>query len=96
MTSVAGLRDFGISFDEEISLPRSDIILKLAISDPEKLWRAAARRLEVTGLGKDDLEDTIGSIDDPQIEDCLIAVMMPFQVEGCDLVEFQVQAASAG
>ncbi len=96
MTSVVGLRNFGIGIEDEISLPRSDIILKLMISDPERLWRAAAQRLELSGLDQDDLEDTIGSVDDPQIEDCLVAVMLPFQIEGCDLVEFQIRSPSTG
>lgn len=95
MTSVVVLRDFGIVADEEISLPQSDVILKFVISDPERLWRSAARRLELGGLDADDLEETIGSIDDPQLEDCLIAVMHPFQIEGCDLIELQMKSPSA-
>ncbi|MGN6123656.1 MAG: hypothetical protein ACTHOJ_11955 [Sphingomonas oligoaromativorans] len=61
------------------------------MSDPSLLWRAAARRLSEGGLGLDDVNATIGHADDPLIEECLTALILPLSIEGSELIDYEVQ-----
>jgi hypothetical protein len=75
----------------ELSVTIYDAILKFAVSDPSLLWRAAARRLSEGGLGLDDVNATIGHADDPLIEECLTALILPLSIEGSELIDYEVQ-----
>ncbi len=75
----------------DLSLTIYDVILKFAVSDPPSLWRAAAQRLRDSGLGADDIDATIGFIDDPHVDACLAAIMLPMSVDGSELIDFHVQ-----
>ncbi|WP_019831299.1 hypothetical protein [Sphingomonas sp. PR090111-T3T-6A] len=61
------------------------------MSDPSLLWRAAARRLAEGGLGLEDVNATIGYADDPLIEECLTALILPLSIEGGELIDYEVQ-----
>ena len=71
-----------------------EVILKLTVRDVALLWRAAAERLCSGGLEADDIDETIGSIDDPAINDCLATLALPMSVDGCALVDFHVHSGS--
>ena len=68
-----------------------DVVLTVTVPDPASLWRAAARRLEGSGLDPEDVDETIGSIDDPSIDDCLATLMLPAAPDGCVLADVQVE-----
>jgi hypothetical protein len=76
--------------DDTPSSTRYDVILKFNVPDPALLWQAAARRLEGSGLEPGDVDETIGSIDDPSIDDCLATLMLPMVADGCELVDVHV------
>jgi hypothetical protein len=92
MKWVLSLNESGLDFGGDVSLTTSDIVLKFSIADPASLWHAAAKRLQRNGLALDDVIDTIGSVDDPSIDDCLTTLMFPMQIDGCDLIEFSARS----
>lgn len=80
----AGIRD-------ELSVTIYDVMLKFAVRDPARLWRAAAQLLQMGGLDADDVDETIGTIDDPSIDDCLATILLPRTADGCDVIDFEIQ-----
>jgi hypothetical protein len=64
-----------------------DVILKFSIKDSHPLWQAAAQRLRERGLDADDIDETLGPIEDPAIRDCLLTLVMPDPIDGCRLQE---------
>jgi hypothetical protein len=78
-----------IEFEYGQAISEFDVILKFSITDTVPLWQAAAQRLRNLGLGADDIDDTLGPIDDPTIRDCLLTITMPDAVDGCLLEEFE-------
>jgi hypothetical protein len=80
---------------EEVLLSTEyEVILKFSVQDVASLWRAAAQRLHDGGLEADDVDETIGPMDDPIVSDCLATLALPEGLDGCDLVSFDVHSAS--
>jgi len=94
MNSCLGRGGSETSSQQEKSLTEYEVILKLTVQDVASLWRAAAQQLYSGGLESDDVDETIGPIDDPVINDCLATLTLPKAVEGCDLVDFDVHLGS--
>lgn len=86
---VSGMGDSCLKSNASVTI--FDVILKFSVSDPARLWRAAARQLERSGLDMDDVNATIGFADDPQIEECLTTLVLPLSVEGSQLIDVEVQ-----
>lgn len=80
---------------DDRTIAEFDVILKFSITDTRPLWRAAAQRLQTLGLDADDIEETLGPIDDPTIRDCLLTLTMPDPVDGCRLEECEVRFGGA-
>jgi hypothetical protein len=65
---------------------RYRLTLSLAITDPAALWAAAAAlAMNCPYMTMDDVIETIGPIDSPQIDDCLALLMQPERFGGCDI-----------
>ncbi len=94
MISSLGREGDEMSPETEESLSDYEIILKLTVRDVALLWRAAAQRLFSGGLEADDIDETIGPIDDPAIDDCLATLALPKSVDGCSLVDFNIHLRS--
>jgi hypothetical protein len=71
-----------------------EIILKLSVNDPGLLRQAVGQLLRDKGLGTEDIDDTIGPVDDPSIIDCLAALVMPDVVEGCRIEAFDIHSGA--
>lgn len=70
------------------------VIFSLTVEDVPALWSAAANRaLSMPGTTLDDVMDTIGSREDPSIEDCLSMLVAPAPIAGCLLEDFDIRAA---
>lgn len=69
-----------------------EAILKFSVNDPGLLRQAVGQLLRDKGLGAEEIDDTIGPIDDPSIIDCLAALVMPDVVEGCHIEEFDIHS----
>jgi hypothetical protein len=65
-------------------------VLKVAVSDPAMLWHGAAARLAAIGLDAEEIDDTIGPVEDPQLRDCLATLAIPQQLAGCTLSEAEI------
>ncbi len=78
-------------FEDGQAVSEFDVILKFSVTDSGPLWHAAAQRLRNLGLGDDDIDDTLGPIDDPAIRDCLLTLAMPDPVDGCRLEEVEAR-----
>ncbi|HUD31155.1 MAG TPA: hypothetical protein VMQ93_19995 [Novosphingobium sp.] len=62
--------------------------LRLRVDSAAQLWQAAALRcLSRSDLGQDEVEDLIGPIEDPSIEDCLMLLALPERLPGCTRLE---------
>jgi hypothetical protein len=86
----------GPGFDPLMPLTSEhEVMLKFEVSDATALWGAAASQLARGGLCASDIDETIGSIDDPSIDDCLATLVVLRGTEGCDLIDFRVERASA-
>lgn len=68
-----------------------EIALQFDVRNAATLWRAAARRLEEYGLERFDIHQTIGSIEDPSISDCLSTLILPRHADGCSLIDVHIQ-----
>ncbi|HEX8419098.1 MAG TPA: hypothetical protein VF638_03700 [Sphingomonas sp.] len=75
---------------------RYRLTLSLAVSDATALWAAAAAlAMNLPYMTMDDVIETIGPIDAPQIEDCLALLMQPERFGGCDVDALDITAATA-
>ncbi len=83
-----------VQFEHGQATSEYDVILKFSITDSGRLWQAAAQRLRNLGLDAEDIDDTLGPIDDPAIRDCLLTLTMPDPVDGCRLEEFEASPGS--
>ena len=76
---------------------RYRLTLSLAVADATALWAAAAAlAMNSPYMTMDDVIETIGPIDAPQIEDCLALLMQPERFGGCEVDALEVAAAPAG
>ena len=74
---------------------RFDIAFQITVLDPDAVF-AAAKAALIAGSGiwdEADIEGTIGSSDDPLIEDCLAILFQPRTVNGCSVRSFDIDAA---
>lgn len=83
----------------EFRLPRAlrtadyRLTLSVSIADVDVLWStAAARLLKSPGITVDDIDETIGSREDPSISDCLAALWEPLVPAGCVAEDMYLQA----
>lgn len=61
-----------------------EFTLKLRLDSPSLLWKAAANRcLEQSDFTIEEIEDMIGPMADPSIEDCLMLLVLPAKIPGC-------------
>lgn len=66
--------------------------LSLAIDDPARLWIAAATlAMAFPGMTMDDVVDTIGSREMPQIDDCLTMLLQPERFAGCTIHTLDIE-----
>lgn len=66
----------------------------IAVEDARELWAAAARRLlRSPGISLDDVDETIGPIEDPRIGECIAVLVLPFRLPGCMVARFDVREA---
>ena len=64
---------------------RYQLTFTLAVTDPSALWAAAAAlAMNSPNMTMDDVIETIGPIDAPQVEDCLALLIQPERFGGCD------------
>jgi len=69
------------------------ISLSLSVDDPQALWAAAAAAgLASPGMSKDEVVDTIGSGEDPEIADCLMLLLQPPRIAGVAFDDFTCRA----
>lgn len=72
------------------------LALSLAIDDPARLWTAAATlALQSPGMTMDDVVDTIGSRELPQLDDCLALLLQPERFAGCTLHTLEIDRPAA-
>jgi hypothetical protein len=83
-----------VQFEYGQTASEFNVILKFSITDSVRLWQAAAQRLRNLGLDAEDIDDTLGPIDDLSIRDCLLTLTMPDPVDGCRLEEFEASPCS--
>jgi hypothetical protein len=75
--------------------PASDGVFRLelciSVRDARSLWAAAAAKALAVGLmSMEDVEDTLGPVEDPSIADCLALLAEPGPLPGCKLTHFAV------
>jgi hypothetical protein len=69
--------------------------LSINVRDARSLWAAAAAKALAIGLmTMEDVEDTLGPVEDPSIADCLAMLGEPAPMPGCSFVGFSVTAVS--
>lgn len=85
----------------EFQLPRAShaaeyrLTLSVSVADVDALWAAAAARLLTSpGITQHDVEETIGSREDPWVGDCLAALWEPAAPAGCIAQDLYLQAES--
>ncbi|MBO9713502.1 hypothetical protein [Sphingomonas sp.] len=72
-----------------------DVTFTLTVHDARLLWAAAADRLRRTpGLTEEDVEETIGTVEDPAIAECISVLAAPAQIPGCMPERFEVREAN--
>ena len=75
---------------------RYRLTLSLAVADATALWAAAAAlAMNSPSMTMDDVIETIGPIDAPQIEDCLALLMQPERFGGCEVHGLDITEATA-
>ena len=78
--------------------PEYRLSLTLVLDDPEALWRAAVAQLRGDALSDEDIIDTIGPADAPDIAACIIALCAPAMLAtrdylpGCRADDFWIDA----
>ena len=71
------------------------VSLSLSVSDPSVLWRAAAAAaMAAPGMTIDDVVDTIGSEQDPEIADCIALLLQPPRIDGVTMHDFTCRRAA--
>ena len=76
--------------------PEYRITVSLAVTDAAGLWHAARDRLLAAPGGSEEMvEETIGSVDDPQVADCLALLCAPTQIAGCAVEDYWVNERQA-
>lgn len=78
-----------------------EINVTVKVVDRAELWKAAYRIITKTGLTEpDEIEDLIGSVDNPNLEACLESILAdPMRMAGCeyqDVVISPINDAIAG
>lgn len=64
-----------------------EFTLKLRVECPTSLWRAAAIHCaEDAAQSPDEIANLIGPVEDPSIEDCLMALALPGRLPGCTML----------
>lgn len=75
---------------------RYQLTFTLAVTDPSALWAAAAAlAMNSPNMTMDDVIETIGPIDAPQVEDCLALLIQPERFGGCDMHTLDVAIVPA-
>lgn len=70
--------------------------LSISVRDARSLWAAAAAKALAIGLmSMEDVEDTLGPVEDPSITDCLALLAEPAPMPGCSLAGFVVTETPA-
>jgi hypothetical protein len=72
-----------------------EILLRVEIHDTIALWQAAARHLARCGLDMDDIDETIGPIEDPLIEACIATLTLQDGLAGCELRDIRLEQRRA-
>ena len=76
---------------------RYQLTLSLSIADLTALWGAAAAlAMDSPYMTMDDVIDTLGPIDAPQIEDCLAMLIQPERFGGCQVESLKIAAVDTG
>lgn len=71
------------------------LTLSLAVDDPTALWTAAATlAMASPGMTMRDVNETLGPVDAPQLDDCLAMLLQPERFAGCALQSLAVVPAS--
>lgn len=92
------LREFD---HRQIRLPRPQahsageyrLEIVLSVESARQLWSCAFNKaLSQTALTYADIQELIGSRDDPSVQACLALVAEPVHIPGCSLDEFRVIA----
>lgn len=71
------------------ALPGTQVEVRfhIHIRDVIALWQAAAERLARAGLDMDDIDETIGPVEDPLVDACLATLAIMSGMEGCELTD---------
>lgn len=70
--------------------------LRLRVDSPAQLWQAAALRcLSQSDLGREEVEDMLGPIEDPSIADCLMMLALPERLPGCTRLDTALSPVDA-
>lgn len=71
--------------------------LNIRVDAMKALRRAAAQHLlrQNSGDAAEDLDDLLGPLEDPSIEDCLLALLLPPALDGCSLMDISVKEVEA-
>ncbi len=73
--------------------PEFRVTITLALTDAERLWRAARDRLLASPGGSEELvEETIGPVEAPQLDDCIALLCAPAALPGCSVDDFWVDS----
>lgn len=74
-----------------------EFTLKIRVECLKSLWQAAAVHcMSQYNDSTDDLIDLIGPQEDPSIEDCLMALVLPERVSGCVMLNAVLEQQSGG
>lgn len=68
-----------------------EILLRVEIRDALALWQAAAQRLAHCRLDMEDIDETIGPVEDPLVEACVATLILPEGIAGCELLDIRLE-----
>ncbi len=91
----AGKGEGELALEAAFATQEIEIFLRVEIHDAIALWQAAARRLAHCGLDMDDIDETIGPIEDPLIEACVATLALREGLEGCELRDIRLEQRHA-
>lgn len=86
----AGKGEGELALEAAFATEEVEIFLRVEINDAIALWQAAARRLAHCGLDMDDIDETIGPVEDPLVEACVATLALQDGLEGCELRDIQL------